>query len=432
MSDELADHLGLGNEEANAAARYLDPETYRYSRYPVEQAHSLTPSAYHDPAFFRLEQERLFARTWVAVGTTDQVRDAGDTMLCEVGGKSIIVVRDREGNLNAFHNVCRHRGNRLCHKDGNVGKHLRCCYHGWGYDLKGNCIGTPLFETQEVDEKTMEAFDMSHVKAFDRKDFGLLRVRCDQWGFLVFVCLDDSAPPLSEHLGDLPARLKDHQLETWVPFGSLDYEIKSNWKLIAENFMEYYHLPWVHPRLAKTSRVDDHHRWQGRGMYCAITTSPLTASDDSDWLNLDPLDSLNEEDRNSGRFIWLFPNIAVNVMPHHAFIILGRPQSPGLTRERCVLLAPPQVLDSAKPEALKGVEEFWDMTNSEDIGIVESVQLGLSTSDYPGGRMCYKFEEPVHRFQNMVIDKMLGIRRVPPGDNECDPSKLTYFPGGEA
>lgn len=428
MSGELASGPGA---DTRAVSRYLDPETYRYSRYPVEQAHSLVPAAYHDPAFFRLERERLYERTWVAVGTVDQVREPGDSFVCEVGGKSVVVVRDREGGINAFHNVCRHRGNRLCHGDGNVGKHLRCGYHGWGYDLQGNCIGTPLFETREVDERIRKTFDMSHVKAFDRKDFGLLKARCGQWGFLVFVCLDDSAPPLSEHLGDLPDRLRDHHLDTWVTFGTLDFEIKANWKLIAENFMEYYHLPWVHPRLAKTSRVEDHHRWQGRGMYCAITTSPLTAADDSDWLNLEPLDTLNEEDRNSGRFIWLFPNIAVNIMPHHAFIIIGKPQAADVTRERCVLLAPPKVLDAAAPQAANGVREFWDMINREDVGIVESVQQGLSTSGYPGGRMCYKFEEPVHRFQNMVIDKMLGIDRVPPGDSECDPSKLAYFPGGE-
>jgi choline monooxygenase len=426
---EVTDETVRNGQHGECASRYLDPGTYKYSRYPVESAHSLIPAAYHDQEFFKLEQQMVYQRTWVAVGTIDQLKEAGDTLVCDVGGKSVIIVRDQDGGLNAFHNVCRHRGNRLCHKNGNAGKRLRCGYHGWGYDLKGNCIGTPLFETKELDDNLKKTFDMSHVKAFDKKDFGLLKVRCDQWGFLVFVCLDETAPPLSEHLGDLPQRLKGHHLDKWTTFGSMNFEIKANWKLIAENFMEYYHLPWVHPRLAKTSKVADHHRWQGRGMYCAITTYPLTASDDSDWLNLEPMSTLNDEDRNSGRFIWLFPNIAVNVMPHHAFIILGTPLAPDLTFERCVLLAPPESLETAKPGATDGVKEFWSTVNAEDIGIVESVQLGLSTTDYPGGRMCYRFEEPVHRFQNMVIDKMLGIPRVPPGDSECDPSELSYFEG---
>ncbi len=409
---------------------YLNPETYKYSRYPVEQAHSLIPAAYHDPVFFRLEQEMVYRKSWVPVTTTDKVKNPGDVFVCEVGGKSILVVCDLEGELHAFHNVCRHRGNRLCHESGNTRKHLRCCYHGWGYDLKGNCIGTPLFEPKELDPKVEAAFDMAHVKSFDKKDFGLLPVRCQTWGFLVFVCLDPSTPPLEEHLGDLPMRLKDHQLERWTTFASYKYEIKANWKLIAENYVEYYHLPWVHPSLAKTSKVDDHHRWQGRGMYCAITTYPLTQTNDSGWLSLPPLSSLNDEDRNSGRFIWLFPNVALNIMPHHAFVIMGKPQAADFTVEECVFLGPPEIIDNAAPEDTKSVEDFWDKVNREDVGIVESVQLGLSTTDYPGGRMCYKFEEPCHRLQNMVVDKMLGINRVPPGDSECDPSALSYFEGG--
>jgi choline monooxygenase len=109
----------------------------------------------------------------------------------------------------------------------------------------------------------------------------------------------------------------------------------------------------------------------------------------------------------------------VNVLPNHTFLLLTRPTAAGSTQEVAYLLAHPDCSDGAG-DALEGQVEgllaFWDEVNREDIAIVERVQAGLADPAYTGGRMCYRFEEPVHRFQNMVIDRVLGIRRVPPGD----------------
>ena len=117
--------------------------------------------------------------------------------------------------------------------------------------------------------------------------------------------------------------------------------------------------------------------------------------------------------------MWLFPNTAVVVLPNHVFIIIAHPQSPDFTVEETVLLAHPESVDTeGSGEALEGLARFWDLINLQDIEIVERVQEGLSNPAYRGGRMCYRFEEPLHRFQNMVIDKMVGLERTPPGDEE--------------
>ena len=104
---------------------------------------------------------------------------------------------------------------------------------------------------------------MEDARAFDRADYGLLAVAVEAWGPLVFVNLDGEAGPLSEQLGDLPARTAGYRLDEWEIARVADYDVAANYKLAGENFMEYYHLPWVHPGLVKVSPIEAHHRWQG-------------------------------------------------------------------------------------------------------------------------------------------------------------------------
>jgi choline monooxygenase len=198
-----------------------------------------------------------------------------------------------------------------------------------------------------------------------------------------------------------------------------DYDIAANWKLIAENFMEYYHLPWVHPELMKVSRIQDHYRWQGTGMYPGITTTPISGDKNSSWLDMPMHSGVSGADTVSGRFVLLFPNVAINVLPNHCLLMIMEPISAGHTVERTLMLTHPETAKAAGfAQGLANTLAFWDEVNLEDIFIVENVQLGLSTPEYDGGHMCYRFEEPVHRFQNMVIDRMVGLDRVPEGDAE--------------
>ncbi|QYJ14794.1 Carnitine monooxygenase oxygenase subunit [Rubrobacter xylanophilus DSM 9941] len=397
-------------------------ETYRLTRLPVDLASTLLPEAYTSPEFFDIEKERVFAKSWIPVGFVSQVRETGHTIVTEVAGRSIIVTRDKSGKLRAFHNVCRHRAARLldegCHVVRN--NRIRCPYHSWTYDLEGKCLGTPLFEGSDIPEEGRIAFDMSGVKGFDRADYGLLPVRVDSWGFLVFVNLDPEAIPLKEYLGDLPERFSSYRLEEWQVVRQKTYNIAANYKLIGENFMEYYHLPWVHPELVKVSRMEDHYRWQGPGMYMGFCTTPISQNTEAGgWQGLPPISSLSKEEAVSARFIWLFPNTAVNILPNHSFVMITRPDGPGHTVEDTFILSHPESL--ANPEAEEKLDQlarFWDLVNVQDIEIVERVQQGISNLEYRGGRMCYRFEEPLHRFQNMIIDKMVGIERVPPGDDE--------------
>ena len=396
---------------------YTREATYAATRRPVAGATTLLPDAYTSERFFALERERVFASGWVAVGTTSDVARPGDVLVAEVAGRSVIVVQGQDGALRGFYNVCRHRGTRLLEAGTtHVRRSIRCPYHSWAYDLEGRCMGTPLFDGSDIPDDQQAIFA---TEAVDRASLGLLPVAVERFGCVVVVNLSPDPEPLATHLGDLGERLAGYRLGEWEVARSADYEAEANFKLIAENFMEYYHLPWVHPGLVKVSPMDAHHRWQGAGRYTGMCTSPIAAdSDEGGWgAGLPPIAGLSADDAVSGRFVWLFPNLALNVLPNHVFLILASPRGPRATSERTYLLTHPEsAADDAAQESIEAIAGFWDMVNREDIGIVERVQQGLDTTPFAGGPMCYRFEEPVHRFQNMVIDHMVGLRRVPPGD----------------
>jgi phenylpropionate dioxygenase-like ring-hydroxylating dioxygenase large terminal subunit len=402
--------------------RFAWEETYERTRRPAAAAETIVREAYTDEGFFALERERVFGRSWVAVGPVAALRRPGDLIAAAIADRSVIVVRGLDGELRGFYNACRHRGTRLLpHGAGHVRRSIRCPYHSWAYALDGACIGTPLFEGSEIPADQQAIFDTGGARAFERADQGLLGVRVATWGPLAFACLDPDAPGLGEQLGDLPRRCAGYRLDEWEVARSASYEIAANYKLVAENFMEYYHLPWVHPGLVKVSPLEAHHRWQGAGMYTGMCTRPIAAdSEQGGWQSgLPPLAGLSGDDAISARFVWLFPNVALNVLPNHLFLIHAEPVAPGATHETTWLLTHPESASGPGAEAATDrLAAFWDEVNREDIAIVERVQDGLASTPFPGGRLCYRFEEPLHRFQNMVIDHMVGRRRVPPGDRE--------------
>ncbi len=399
---------------------FRNEATYAATRLPVEMASTLLPAAYHADSFFEEERLALWSNSWVCIGLVSQVAEVGQIIVRSVAGTSIIATRDKQGSLNAFHNVCRHRGSQLVTCDQVVkAKRFRCPYHAWAYALSGECLGTPLFEGSEIPADQQAMFDMGDAKSFDKADYGLIDVAIDSWGPLLFVNLSGAELPLSDWLGDLPDRLANYGLEDWTVAAEKVYEIGANWKLIAENFMEYYHLPWVHPELIKVSRMEDHYRYQGQGMYTGMMTNPVSQADNSGWLELPPAPGLTDDELVSGRFMHLFPNVSISVLPNHVFVMILTPEGPGHTSEQTYILTHPSTMQTdGAVDAMTKLADFWDHVNAEDIEIVERVQTGISTTAYTGGRMCYRFEEPLHRFQNMVVDRMVGIDRIPEGDSE--------------
>ncbi|MGI9621584.1 MAG: aromatic ring-hydroxylating oxygenase subunit alpha [Acidimicrobiales bacterium] len=373
------------------------------TRRPVEAASVLPAEAYADADFFAEEQDRVFATSWVAVALVDEV-GPGRLLVRNVGGKSVLITRDGAGQIRGFLNSCRHRGTELAQADCSVANTIRCPYHRWGYSLDGRLVATPRFDEAGVD-------------GFDPADYPLHSIRIASSGCVVYACLDPTTPPLEYWLGDLEERLAEYTLHEWRTVETQTITIKANWKLIAENFQEYYHLTWVHPELAKVSRVDDHFRFQGPGMYCGQTTTPVSSDDRDDWTAMPASPGLNRSDAASGRFISIFPNLLLSVLPNHCFAMRLQPVDEATTIETCTWLVPATSAE-VDAEAFDRTRQFWLDVNAEDIAIVERGQRGLTTGGYTPGRLSPRFEEPLHRFHNMVADRFVGVDRVPEGDHD--------------
>jgi len=202
------------------------------------------------------------------------------------------------------------------------------------------------------------------------------------------------------------------------------YDVQANWKLLIENFLEYYHLPAVHPALCSVSGVDEHQRFQGRGMYMGFSTHPLTKGGTAiDPGRLPPFPTIDANRHQTAYHLCIFPNVFFSLYPDAFFRVRLTQNSPTRTIEHATLLTHKDATTAPNADTiLQEIFEFWDNVNTEDITICENVQQGTRSPGYTRGRFSFRFEETIHRFQNMVIDKMVGDEttryRIPEGDAE--------------
>ncbi|MCV7218080.1 aromatic ring-hydroxylating dioxygenase subunit alpha [Mycobacterium crocinum] len=202
---------------------------------PPPASPTRVPAArYYSPEFARLENDQMWPRVWQVACTVDHVAEPGDYFEYRCGPYSVLIVRDDEGRLRAFQNVCRHRGNSLCTGAGSQLSELRCGYHGWTWDLAGALKRVP----------NRKGFGALHMN-----DFPLIGVRIDVWERLVFVNLDADAMPLSEYLEALPADIAWNRLGDFRCYATMTIEVDANWKTIADGYSETYHIQTLHPEL---------------------------------------------------------------------------------------------------------------------------------------------------------------------------------------
>jgi phenylpropionate dioxygenase-like ring-hydroxylating dioxygenase large terminal subunit len=202
-----------------------------------------------DPAYYEAERRAIFRRSWLNVGRAEQVPKAGGYFTKElaVAGTSLIIVRGRDGQIRAFHNLCRHRGNKLVWNDypgeevQGTCRQFTCKYHAWRYSIEGDLT----FIQQEP-----EFFDV------DKSRFGLQPVRCEEWEGFIFVNLDPAAPPLADYLGDLAKGLEGYPFGEMTEVYTYKAEVGSNWKLFIDAFAEFYHAPVLHQRQAVKDEAD--------------------------------------------------------------------------------------------------------------------------------------------------------------------------------
>ncbi len=334
---------------------------------------------YTNPDVLRLERERIFRSTWQYAGRADQVAEPGSFFTCDAAGVPVVVVRDKEGSVRAFLNVCRHRGSLVCEGEGRR-ETLQCPYHAWTYSLDGSLRAAPRTEREE---------------GFDKSELGLVPVQVEAWGPFVFVNSDADSPPLAEHLGELPALLEAAGLD----LDSLRFlkrstsKYKANWKVCCENFLECYHCQIAHPAFSKVVDVSVDAYVLEQSATFSTQYGPVREAWKGDFDPRGPVER--------GQFHFLWPNITINVMPGQPNLSIGPvvPRAAERTGRFLDYFVGPGVDDAWIADML----EFDDQVGAEDTVLVERVQKGLRSGGLEHGRLLLESERLLAHFQNQVV-----------------------------
>ena len=347
-----------------------DPHPMESQR--LESALALPANVYTSPQIAEREREAVFARHWQLVAHADQVRDAGDHAVVEIGGVPLVIVRGDDGTLRALHNVCRHRAGPLATCDGRGAKALRCKYHGWTYRLDGQLRSAP---------------EMDDARDFDIAAIRLPQAQVAQWQGLIFAALE-APPPLAQILDGIDARLGAHPLASYAFDRRRSYEIACNWKAYVDNYLEGYHVPHIHPAL---NTMLDYRRY----------TTTLTPWHSLQFSPLESADTLYGNGDALYYFVW--PNMMLNILP-------GRLQTNRvmpLAADRCRVdfdyFYMPDPSGAGRNDAAHRArdEAFSDEVQHEDIAICEQVQKRLACGSYTAGRLNPKRESGVWHFHEL-------------------------------
>jgi Rieske 2Fe-2S family protein len=356
-------------------------------------ARTLPAEYYVDRKFFDDEMERLFARMWVCAGRTEQVARPGQFFVRELLGDSLIVVNGGPAaaeKINAFYNVCRHRGTRLCTAEtGAFSGSIQCPYHSWTYDLDGRLIGAP---------------HMDEVPHFRKDEYPLHRVNVDTWDGHVFLNLDSGSEPLSRQLADLPAKFRAWRMEDLRLGARIVYDVKANWKLLVQNYNECLHCPNLHPSLNKLSHYlsGENEPLQATYMGGRMDLRPGVETLSSDGLCRRAfLPGLSAEERRRVYYYAIFPNMLLSLHPDYMMVHTLWPIAPDRTINICEWHFQPSELAREGFSAADAVD-FWDMTNRQDWDVCELSQAGISSRAYTPGPYSNR-EDLLYAFDRMIV-----------------------------
>jgi choline monooxygenase len=355
--------------------------------------HGLPGAAYVSERFHELEKDHLFSRAWVFAGFAHQIPQIGDVIPISVAGQPLFILRNEAKQVIAFHNVCRHRNLQLVDQPSNCGRLLRCPYHSWSYDLSGALKNAPFFGGNEK----------QRVDGFKFEENGLMPVNCAVWHDWIFVNLDrHPEEAFEDFVRPIKKLLSDTELGQYRPVATLELgEVQTNWKLLMENFIEPYHVQFVHKTTTSQPLKDHYPVIEGKCLGSAVDLS-------------------DEQVANAGkgklgvssRYLALFPNFVLGTYATDQIgVHLNIPVDTGTTSQlRVIYLHQDTRYSESEIQELK---ELWYRVHREDHAMCERLQTGRhSQLSAQGGVLSPYWETSVRKFQELVADAIRpGLER---------------------
>ena len=342
---------------------------------PIKRAKTIPSKWYYSKKLFKLENKMIFSKSWHLVGSESILKNPGDALIREILNQPIIIIKQKNHSLKAFFNVCQHSGGPLLTTNSCV-KRLQCKYHGWIYNLNGELKRVREFE---------------NVENFDFKDYNLKSIDIKVWQGLIFINFNNKPNNLHSILSEISTRIKPINFSKYTFHSSVSYHIKCNWKTYIDNFLEGYHIPFVHPKLNKILDYKSYTTEIFKNY--SLQFAPINS-------DISPYDKSNEL-KNTAYYYTIFPNILLNIAPGRLQTNVINPTSPN----SCVVYFD-YYFDKVGDNVIKNDIEFSNEVQLEDIKICEEVQKRLESKGYNKGRISPQSEKGLHHFQSILKEQL--------------------------
>ena len=363
---------------------------------PFEDATAMPPGVYTSEAFLARELEAIFAKEWVCVGRSSALKEPGDYITYDLAGQPIVVLRDAERKLKAFSNVCLHRMSTLLEGQGNT-RSIVCRYHAWTYNLDGTLRGAPF---------------MKPTTGFCKENYRLPAIRSEEWLGWIYVTLNAQAPSVAETLKPLEGMIAHYGMENYIECFRETHVWDTNWKVLAENFMESYHLPVCHAAtVGPYSKLEEmecppglktfNYHWITKEASLAIGNAhPTNTRLEGKW-------------RKTTALLALYPSHLITLTPGYFWYLSLHPK--GVGQVHMIFgggLAPEFMDDPKAQDYVTTLKKLLDEVNLEDRQCTERVFRGVNAEKAAPGHLSY-LERPIYDFMQYVAERTAGVARSP-------------------
>jgi len=356
---------------------------------PFEEARAMPPGVYTSDTFHDAELENVFKRSWFCVGRASALANTGDYVTCELAGQPIIVLRNKDSTLCAYSNVCRHRMSTLLHGRGNA-RTIVCPYHAWTYNLDGSLRGAPA---------------MNGNKAFCKDNYSLPNIICEDWLGWVFITLNPDAQPVAEELSEVADLVAGYDMTNYTETFFEEHLWDTNWKVLAENFMESYHLPVCHAgTIGGLSKLDEMICPPGRK---AFNYHTILKEESLRIAMAHPNnDRLHGDQRRTTFLLAIYPSLLITLTPGYFWYLSLHPKGPGQVQISFGGGMSDDYKDDAEAQQnLIDLKTLLDDVNIEDRGCTEKVYRGLSADGATPGHLSH-LERPNFDFAQYLMSRM--------------------------
>jgi len=370
---------------------------------PIYQAKGLPNDHYISDAVFEEEKIAILFNNWSAIGFGKDIPEGGDAKPINFVDMPLLMVRDKNGEINVFQNTCRHRGMILVEEPTNITGMIRCPYHSWSYSLNGDLCATPMVGGTGIH---------TH-EAINHDELGLFKIRSAVWQDIVFVNISNNAQEFRDYAAKTIERWSEFEKPLYHGGDSSSFtlNLNTNWKLAVENYCESYHLPWIHPELNTTSSIKDHYHIEEPGHYSGQGSHVYNQMKSESGDVFPDFESLSKKWDTTSEYIALYPNVLLGVHRDHFFSIIIQPISSEKSIEHV------SIYYAKKPDEIPQLKNlidtnahFWKEVFLEDVGEVEGMQRGRKGLMFDGGKFSPVMDSATHCFHQWVAQLIKNYR----------------------